>query len=137
MVDGSTAATTAFPGADTGGADVLNVTASSEGEWGNAYYVRIVKPDPAALTFTLEVGRHPDSEFEAEETFADLSMRADDPNYALTVVNEDSRLVQLSLVDASRCGTQGHGGVAKSTVPTQIISVMQSQQQWRRGHFGP
>jgi hypothetical protein len=99
--DGSTAATTAFPGEDTGGANVLNVTASSEGEWGNAYYVRIIKSDPAALTFTLEIGKHnKDGEFEVEETFANLAMREDDPNYALTVVNEDSLLVRLSLVTA-------------------------------------
>ena len=78
--------------------DVLTVNASSVGAWGNQYFVRLVKPDAATLNFTLEVGTHNgDGEFEAEEIFDDLSMRADAENYALSVVNDNSLLVSLVL----------------------------------------
>ena len=54
--DGSEAAEVSFMDEDTGATDILTVSANSVGEWGNEVYVRIVKPDPASLTFTLEVG---------------------------------------------------------------------------------
>ena len=95
--DGSEAAEASFAGEDSGGDDVLTIAASSVGEWGNDVYVRIVKPDPAGLTFTLEVGHREDDAFEVDETFSDLTMREDDDNYALSVVNDTSTLVELSL----------------------------------------
>lgn len=105
--DGSTEAETAFPGEDTGSTNVLSVTASSEGRWGNNLYVRLIKPDPAALTFTLEVGHRENDEFKVDETFPNLSMRADDDHYALKQVNDDSLLVQLSLETAAASNYQG------------------------------
>ena len=95
--EGSEQAEESFTGEDTGATDILTVRANSVGRWGNEVYVRIVKPDPAALTFTLEVGHREDDEFEEDETFAGLSMREDDDNYALSVVNGSSSLIELSL----------------------------------------
>ena len=97
--DGSEAAEESFTGEDTGVTDILTVSANSVGEWGNHVYVRIVKPDPAALTFTLEVGHRDKDEFEVDETFSGLSMREDDDNYALSVVNGSSTLIELALTN--------------------------------------
>ena len=124
--EGSNAADTSFAGEDSGGSDVLTVTASSVGDWGNDLYVRVIKPDPASLTFILEVGHREDDEFEVDETFSDLSMREDDSNYALSVVNEASSLVQLSLEAAAESNYQGatlRGGELDDSVATYFSSA--------------
>jgi hypothetical protein len=97
--DGSEAADESFTGEDTGATNILTVSANSVGDWGNEVYIRIVKPDPAALSFMLEVGHREDDEFEVDETFSDLTMREDDDNYALSVVNGSSSLIELALTD--------------------------------------
>lgn len=75
----------------------LLISASSEGEWGNEVCFRIVKPDQDSLTFDLEVGERNDGEFERRELFSALSMNADDSNYALSLVNGNSRYISLTL----------------------------------------
>jgi len=99
--DGSSASSTLVDGQDTGGADVLRIAVSSEGEWGNKVYVRIVKPDQESLTFDLEIGHRENDEFVLDEEFKRLSMRADDDAFALTQVNGNSAFVKLSLEDAA------------------------------------
>lgn len=99
--DGSTAASTLLQGQDTGGADVFRIDATSEGEWGNQVYVRVVKPDPESLTFDLEIGHRENDEFVLDEEFKGLSMRAEDDAYALTQVNGNSPYIELSLEDAA------------------------------------
>lgn len=99
---GSTAATINISGEGVAGAGdtsnpVLEITASSEGDWGNEVYVQIVKPDLDSLTFDLLVGHREDGEFVVDETFPDLTMVEEDDNYALTLVNGNSSLVELSL----------------------------------------
>ena len=105
--DGSTAADIAFTSVDSAAADILTVSAKSEGEWGNDLYVRVLKPDIGALTFTLEVGRRVNDKFTADETYSGLSMREDDDNYALTAVNDESSLIELSLEAAAAGLYQG------------------------------
>ncbi len=80
---------------------VIRVSASSEGDWGNNVYFRIIKPDQDSLTFDLEIGHHEKGEFVVDEEFNDLSMRAGDDDYALTQVNDASNYVRLSLGDAA------------------------------------
>ncbi len=86
---------------------VLVIRASSVGDWGNGVYVKIVKPDPDALTFDLLVGHREDGEFVEDEAFENLTMVDGDPNYALTAVNGNSRHVELLLGDAAEIGGGG------------------------------
>ncbi len=108
--DGSSAATNTAGGqglAAGGGATanpVLVVTASSEGSWGNDLIVKVDKPDRDSLTFDLQIGRMEDGEFTVDESFSDLTMVKDDDGYALTVVNDNSSLIQLALGDAAEIG---------------------------------
>ena len=60
-------------------------------------YVQLVKPDQDSLNFTLRVGHREDGAFVTDEIFPDLTMAADDANYALTQVNGNSSLVAKSL----------------------------------------
>ena len=76
---------------------ILLISANNEGEWGNEICFRIVKPDQNALKFDFEIGVRKDGEFERIELFSALSMNADDSNYAITVVNGNSRYVTLTL----------------------------------------
>jgi len=102
---------------------VLVVTASSEGEWGNDLYVKIDKPDQDSLTFDLLVGRMVDGEFTADETFSDLTMVKDDDSYALTLVNENSSLVKLTLGDAAEIGGGSEQYRAASVTSGQLPEV--------------
>ena len=107
--DGSSAATNNMAGQDVAGGSpttdpVLMISATSEGEWANDLHLKIDKPDQDSLTFDLLVGRMVDGEFTADEIFADLTMVKDDDSYALTLVNENSSLVELTLGDAAKVG---------------------------------
>ncbi len=72
--------------------DVLSISASSVGEWGNKISFRIVDPDLSDATFTLEVGHMELVEgvtrFKADLVHPRLSMDASSPLYAFTQVNE-------------------------------------------------
>lgn len=94
----------AAPGAGTTANPVLQISASSVGGWGDDVYVRVVKPDPNALLFTLEVGHREDGEFVPDEVFADLSMVEGDADYVLNRVNGNSLLIEVSLGDAANVG---------------------------------
>ncbi len=76
---------------------VLMISATSEGDWGNDVYVQLVKPDQDSLSFTLRVGHREDGKFVTDEIFPDLTMAADDDNYALTQVNGNSSIIAISL----------------------------------------
>ncbi len=80
---------------------VLNIAASSAGEWGNKVYFRVIKPDQDSLSFDLEIGHQSDNKFVLDESFNGLGMRAEDDNYALRRVNGKSAYVELSLGDAA------------------------------------
>lgn len=96
-----TEAMAAFAGQDTAGAKVLRIAARSVGDWGNAVHVKIVKPDPRALTFNLEIGHHQKGMFVRDEVFTGLSMDSLNSNYALDLVNDSSQYVNLSLESAA------------------------------------
>ncbi|MFZ7127181.1 MAG: phage tail sheath family protein [Desulfobacterales bacterium] len=103
LVNGSpptAAASATVAGQDSGGNAVLRVQATSVGQWGNAVYFRIVKPDPDAPAFDLEVGHLEKDKFRKDETFAGLTMNAGEAAYALTQVNGSSAWVELALEPA-------------------------------------
>ncbi|ABV94297.1 hypothetical protein Dshi_2564 [Dinoroseobacter shibae DFL 12 = DSM 16493] len=97
----SKAASVSVNGQGSGGANtaqpVLVVSASSVGDWGNDLYIRIVKPDPDALSFDLEVGARIDGTFELMERFAGLDMRAGSDRYVIDVIADQSRLIDVAL----------------------------------------
>ena len=99
---GSAAARATIQGEN--GGDVFTISAKNEGSWGNAVYFRVVKPDPDAMTFTLEVGHLDEGAFVADELFSGLSMREADDRYALSAVNEASAYVELTLGPAAIVG---------------------------------
>lgn len=102
---GSTAASASVVGQGTGGVPtaepVLVFTASSVGDWGDDVYVMIEKPDPESLSFDVMIGHQVNGRFEASETFTDLTMRADSDAYVISVLNELSLLVDVTLGDAA------------------------------------
>jgi phage tail sheath protein FI len=86
-------------GRATGPADainVLSVSASSAGMWGDAVYVRATNTGDG-YRFTLEVGSFLDGSFVASEVFKDLSMDPTDSAYVPTVVNGQSKLIRVDL----------------------------------------
>jgi phage tail sheath protein FI len=101
---------------------VLTITASSEGVWGDDLYVKIDKPDQDALTFDLHVGRMEEGEFIVDERISDLTMVKDDDGYALTVVNENSALVELALGDAAEIGGSSEEYQASTVTSGEIPS---------------
>ncbi len=85
-------------------ADVLTVTASSEGTWANALLVRITG-DSVTSTFDLEVGFETDSSGDLVplrgEKFVGLSMDETEDNFVEKVVNSSSNLIEVSVVGAA------------------------------------
>ncbi len=75
--------------------NVLNISASSAGDWGEEIYVKATNKD--AQHFKLEVGYVEDGAFSAEEVFDDLNMNEKDSSYVLTVINSSSKLVKVEL----------------------------------------
>lgn len=79
--------------------NVLKVTASSEGKWGDSLRVRVIT-DSDGRRFTLKVGEAAaDGSVSTEEVFSGLNMDDSDSSYVLTVVNRSSRLIKLDLSD--------------------------------------
>ena len=84
---------------------VVTVSASSEGTWGNAVFIRVRKPAATDTSFALDVGhkvkRNGVDVFIVDETFAGLTLTDGDARFAPGVVNTSSRLVQLKLNSAT------------------------------------
>jgi phage tail sheath protein FI len=83
-------------------AQVLRLSATSPGTWGNSLHYRVSSsPSTAVPAFTLEVGHMELVEglprFKADLTFPNLSMNERAPNYALSVMNGESSPVRLDL----------------------------------------
>lgn len=84
--------------------DALIIEASSAGAWGNEVFVQINKPDANALFFDIVVGHREDGELVVDETHAGLTLKTDDPDHALTRVNDSSNRIRLSLGPAATPG---------------------------------
>ncbi|WDP91226.1 MAG: phage tail sheath subtilisin-like domain-containing protein [Desulfobacter sp.] len=94
-------ASDSVPTVGSGGANVFTISAKSVGEWANGIRYRIIKPDPTAQTFALEIGCLENDKFKINEQFKGLGLNPDSPDYALETVNSQSALVDLSLEDAA------------------------------------
>lgn len=78
------------------GINVLAVTASSAGVWGDDVCVRAINAGDG-YRFKLEVGGMEDGSFVPGEVFDGLSMDTSDSRYVLTVVNAQSKLIRVDL----------------------------------------
>jgi uncharacterized protein len=101
---GMSGAGTAGSGAAPGG-EVLTVTASSPGTWGNNLQVAVdyrgvsqAAGSPAGFNLVVrevtEIGNK--RIVQASETYRNLSVNATSSRYVVTVVNRDSRLIQVA-----------------------------------------
>lgn len=116
-VAGSAAAVAHLPLVSAQGSsleNVLQISASSAGDWGNDLYFKIVNPNLADATFSLEVG-HKElvqgvTQFKADVVYPRLSMNSLSPLYALTQVNDSSPLVRLNVL------TEGDSGLQRGTL---------------------
>lgn len=97
---GSVKASSSVVGEDSGGADVIQIAATSEGEWGNSIFYQITKDSADSLSFDLSIGYPEDGEFIVEESFSDLTMNDQDDNYVIKQVNGTSKYVEVSLEEA-------------------------------------
>ena len=82
----------------SGGTPVLTVNASSPGTWAtNTLQVvpTVVASDATRFNLLVQLLGATGSNVVAAESYSSLSMNAADPNYAPTVVNAASRLIQL------------------------------------------
>jgi phage tail sheath protein FI len=123
---GSTAASTRLTrqGGDPNVANdaALVVSAKSVGEWGNAVFLRVLKPDQDATSFDLEVGEHDEGKFVQTELHVGLTMRANDATYAPTVVNADSTTIELATGPAAEIGGANERYQAATIVGGQLAS---------------
>jgi uncharacterized protein len=80
-----------------GGSGDLTFTATSPGDWANAYSVRLTpRPLPDQARFRLEVIYEPDNNA-VIETFDNLSANPADPRFAPTMVNDRSAVVSVAV----------------------------------------
>jgi phage tail sheath protein FI len=97
------AAAVKFKDSASGGSDILLATAASEGIWGNNIRIDVdyATTDPTKtfnLTVTELVVAGGKLQPGVTETFRNLIIDASQPNDALKVVNDGSKLIQLTLV---------------------------------------
>ncbi|MEM7668318.1 MAG: phage tail sheath C-terminal domain-containing protein, partial [Pseudomonadota bacterium] len=105
--DGGTAlqaAAGALPNPEDASNTGFHVTAVDEGTWGDAIQVRLAPTDnddspDFELGYTFEVGIEDDGSFVALESFVGVQMADDDPQSIVSIVNEQSRLVNLESAD--------------------------------------
>lgn len=101
-ISGATAPTVAsviLKKGGTGGTAVLTVNASSPGVWAtNTLQIvpTAVASDATRFNLLVQLLGATGSNVVASESYSSLSMNAADPNYAPTVVNTASRLIQLA-----------------------------------------
>jgi len=93
-------------GEGTAGANVLKISATSPGTWGDEVRIRASKASATAPVFKLELGHLENEKLVADETFDNLSMNAASADYALTRVNGVSKLVALALEPAATAQLQ-------------------------------
>lgn len=105
----------------SGGTDILTISAKSVGEWGNQIRYRLVKPQATDQTFTLEIGTLANDQFKAREVFKNLSLNPASPDYALTTVNNQSALVDLSLADAA-AGLLANGSLRSGQMASEATA---------------
>lgn len=111
------AASRPVAGEGTAGADVLQIEATSPGDWGEEVRVRITKASATAPVFKLELGHLENEKFFADETFDNLSMNAASADYALTRVNGVSKLVSLSLLEPAATDNLEKGSLTGAALP--------------------
>ena len=81
--------------------------------------MQLIKPDADSLSFDLSVGHREDGEYVEDERFSDLTMVADDSDYALTQVNGVSSLVELAL-GVNTEGNYQDGSVTGGELDAQV-----------------
>lgn len=79
---------------------VLTIEASSPGTWGDEVRFKIEKDYRDSRLFSLLVGTFVNGEFEEEERFDNLSMDAETDDYVVTMVNQNSSMVQVTVPDS-------------------------------------
>jgi len=79
-------------------AHAIQFTAVNEGEWANGLVATLV-PGASDGTYTLQIGREDEKDkLSPIETFSNVSLNAQDPQYIENVVNGFSNLVEVALV---------------------------------------
>jgi len=76
--------------------NVLAISASSPGKWGDAIYVKATTGTDG-VQFKLEAGSMVDGKFAPEEVFDGLTMNPKDPGYVVTVLGSNSKLIRADL----------------------------------------
>jgi phage tail sheath protein FI len=119
-----TKASVKIKSAPTGGTEVLEIEAISEGVWGNNLSVDISNVDSDAKTFDMTVTRFESTALAAKalvaEKYLGLSTTPSETRYVTNVVNESKliRVTHISSADATKlpapCGTRG-GDIADIT----------------------
>lgn len=78
--------------------DTLTLTANSEGEWGNTLLVTVSANalDDQRFDLSIEFPEQPDM----NETFRSLTMNNEDERYAVSIINEQSKLIEATDEDS-------------------------------------
>ncbi|MBI5936903.1 MAG: phage tail sheath subtilisin-like domain-containing protein [Betaproteobacteria bacterium] len=84
-------------GGSAAATNVMNISAKSDGVWGDDLRVQVTSVDSAGYRFNLEVSMEEDGETTVLESFSRLSMDTSDTNYVLTAVNGNSQYITVGL----------------------------------------
>lgn len=96
-ISDSTTSKLMVAGVGSGGGDVLKISATSPGAWGEDVHVKIITDNVNTGEFSLEIGHREDGLFVQDELFPKLNMIDTSANYVLKRVNGTSSLVEVAL----------------------------------------
>lgn len=122
VASGATSASLTLTASD--GTAVIQITAASDGVWGNFVQVDIdydtINPDSYFnLTATQYISQNGQMVPGKSETYRNLSMSWMNPNYFLTTINGASQLITVALVTASFATA----GFSESGTPTFPVTI--------------
>ena len=103
---------------------LLRIEAASGGAWGNALRVELQRQEDGETPprYTLVVEERRDGEYEEQERFEDLTLDESRADFIEAKVNDDSRLVQVTLGDVSdyQLGTSRSAGDLATLDPVTL-----------------
>jgi len=102
--------------------DVLEISASSPGAWGEDIYTKLTAGDKPT-EFSLALGHREDGVFKADEVFSKLNMIDTSADFALKRINGASSLITIDLIDKAVASADPNAYVNGSLTGTAFVNT--------------
>ena len=113
--DGAIASAATLPDGAASPTDLIDFEANTKGDWGDDLYLVASNSKPAGLKFDLTVYLKSGTEYDEVESFSNLGMNSNKPNFIGHVLGKNSKYLKAEYVAGVETGSSGLTGVGKVT----------------------